>query len=307
MSLSNEQKARHLQEISREPPWGVLHLENSCVANEMVKGPRQATIEYPPPRPPGGAHDHYATSFHIGPPQLVSYGRAHRQRRMLGYGEHMLGLVLQWLRGYSTLYHSLFVARFFTVHATILRVRSGSVETSRESSQVGPGGDRNLMDWVGSDQEVYQIARVRPCPPDATRPKQRGLACEIACFLRVLTFAFLYRCHGTVCYASLDEERGTVGFLQPGKAMLCQKNMNALRVRVRVGVRVRVCWGKPPRSFLYCQCNSPVAPIDFDRHISGCRLTQTALLGTPIVPSTSYCGFGRQHALHEESRVLSLR
>ena len=169
MSLSNEQKARHLQEISREPPWGVLHLENSCVANEMVKGPRQATIEYPPPRPPGGAHDHFATSFHIGPPQLVSYGRAHRQRRMLGYGEHMLGLVLQWLRGYSTLYHSLFVARFFTVHATICGYGQGVLK--HLANRVRSGQEVTEISWTGSGRirtftKSHGSGHVPLTPPD---------------------------------------------------------------------------------------------------------------------------------------------
>ena len=35
-----------------------------------------------------------------------------------------------------------------------------------------------------------------------------------------------------------------------------------------------------------CECSSPVAPSDFDRLVSGYRLTQTALLGQPC------CGGG---------------
>ena len=69
------------------------------------------------------------------------------------------------------------------------------------------------------------------------------------------------------------------------------------------GVPVRAtrppCRGKPP--------DSPVEPVDFDRHISGYRVTQTASLGDPYsIPRSPgiYPTFPRPHGIGAQRRIL---
>ena len=50
------------------------------------------------------------------------------------------------------------------------------------------------------------------------------------------------------------------------------------------------------------ECNFPVAPGDFDGLISGCRLTQTALLGNPYASISARAGVGQRVGLCPSSQ-----